>query len=70
MQTTNYAQNTVKEVVEHIPEATDVLRQHHIEATPTQSVPLYHAAQYVSASTDEMLAVMEYRMRHAARNRK
>ncbi len=70
MQTAHYENQTVRQVVENIPEAGHVLHDHHIEIATGYKLPLYQAAQNVSASTDELLAVMEHRIRRAARSRK
>ncbi|NJN68159.1 MAG: hypothetical protein HC884_16320 [Chloroflexaceae bacterium] len=69
MHTQHHEQATVEEIVEHIPASSEVLRSHDVDIS-TRRVPLEHAAQAVSASTDEMLAVMEYRIRRAAQNGK
>lgn len=67
MYTHHYEQATVEEIIEHIPESSNVLRSRDLGIS-TCRVPLEQAAQAVSASTDEMLAVMEYRIRRAAQS--
>jgi iron-sulfur cluster repair protein YtfE (RIC family) len=66
MHTPYYGQNTVDEVIEHIPEAGHVLRAYDVGAATSHNLRLDQAAQAVTVSTDEMLAVMEYRARRAA----
>ncbi len=55
----------VDELLE-IPEAGTALRHQKIDAA-NNHLSLVNAASVVSASTDELLAVMEYRLRHRAR---
>jgi iron-sulfur cluster repair protein YtfE (RIC family) len=64
----NYAQNTVNEFNGHIKDAGHVFRNYDIETASSNHLSLREAAQSVSTPTDEVLAVMEYRMRHAAQN--
>ncbi len=66
MQTIKYDQNTVNTMVREIPLAAEVLQHYGVGLNQKHSMPLSHAAQTVSASTDEMLAVMEYRVRRRA----
>jgi len=70
MRTNNYdyGQNTVNDMNEHITEASHVFRSHDIETARSNHMSLNQAAQSVSVPADELLAVMEYRMRRAAHN--
>jgi len=66
-----YETNTVNEIIRDIPEAGRVLRTNDVVAASTSNhISLAQAAESVSTTTDEMLAVMEYRVRRAARPRK
>ncbi len=56
---------TVNEVVANIPEAKEALAERNISATNRFS--LANAAEAASVSTDELQAVLEFRMRRAAR---
>lgn len=67
MKNVNYAQNTVNQVLNSIPEAGYVLRTHDVVTTNTNRLSLQEAAHSVSTSSDELLAAMEYRIRRAAR---
>jgi hypothetical protein len=71
MQALNYEQQTLDEVVQTIPVAGSVLRSNDVVSTARNNwLSLSQAAQLVSTTTDELLAVMEYRTRRAAkRNR-
>lgn len=60
-------QNTVNQVMETIPQSKEVFRGYHIEVASGRPLRLDDAAQAVSVPTEEMLAVMEYRVRQAAR---
>lgn len=64
MQTRNYEEQTVTEVTERVPEARRVIRSYHLSTT--NRVPLDIAAAEASVTSDELLAVMEYRARLAA----
>lgn len=66
MYSQNYEQNTVHDIVEHVPEASHVLRSYHVDVTASQDMTMEEVARTVTAQTDEMLAVMEYRARRAA----
>lgn len=68
--TENFGQNSVDHVVEEIPEASHVLRSYNVDVTASHGLPVSEVAKTVSASTDDMLAVMEYRLRRAARQMK
>ncbi len=70
MHAPNYGQTTVENVIHDHPEAADVLRNYHVDVTVSRMLPVAQIAPTVSASTDEMLAVMEYRLRRAARKSK
>jgi hypothetical protein len=50
----------------HQAEASHALRSYHVDVTASHNLPMYEVANTVTVPTDEMLAVMEYRMRHAA----
>ncbi len=66
-----YGSNTINEVIRDIPEAGRVLRTNDVVAARTSNhISLSQAAESVSTTTDEMLAVMEYRVRRTARNSK
>lgn len=67
MCTLNYEQNTITEVMSRIPEAGYVFRANEVGVGKGRRLQLTHAAQAVSTTTDEMLAVMEYRVRRNAR---
>jgi len=62
----NYEQNTLNQIVEHIPEAGRVLSSYDVVSTSNDRLSMSEAARSVSTTTDEMLAVMEYRVRRAA----
>jgi iron-sulfur cluster repair protein YtfE (RIC family) len=66
MHNPNYGENTVNEFVEHVPTASEVFRSYDVGIPTDYEVPLAEAAQSVSATPEEMLAVMEYRARRAA----
>lgn len=70
MRTNNYAygQNTVNDINGHIADAAHVFRSHDIETARTNRLSINEAAQSVSVPTDELLAVMEYRMRRASQH--
>lgn len=72
MKTNNYdyGQNTINEMNDHVSEASHVLRANSVETKPGTHLSLNEAANSVSVPTDEMLAVMEYRLRHAAQHNK
>jgi iron-sulfur cluster repair protein YtfE (RIC family) len=55
---------TVNEVSQNIPGASDVLRANNIDANTPFS--LANAAKAVATTSDELLAVMNHRMRRAA----
>jgi iron-sulfur cluster repair protein YtfE (RIC family) len=55
---------TVEEVVQNIPGASDVLRAHNIDAKTPFS--LANAANAAATTSDELLAVMNHRMRRIA----
>jgi len=63
MCTLNYRENTVTDVIDKIPEASYVLRSYDVGVGKSNRLLLSEAAQAVSSTTDEMLAVMEYRLR-------
>jgi iron-sulfur cluster repair protein YtfE (RIC family) len=63
----NFDQNTVSQVMENIPQSNQVFRTYHIEVATGRNLRLNDVAQSVSVPTEEMLAVMEYRVRQAAR---
>jgi hypothetical protein len=58
-------QKKIQSYVTTVPEAGNAFRLHNIDATARMN--LANAAAMVSAPTDEVLAVMEYRLRRAAR---
>jgi hypothetical protein len=66
MHTPDYGRNTVEEMTGHQAEASHALRSYHVDVTASHNLPMYEVANTVTVPTDEMLAVMEYRMRHAA----
>lgn len=68
MKAVHYEENTVNEIVRHIPGAGLLLQEHDVITTTAIKMPLSEAAQTVSATPDELLAVLEYRVRRAARN--
>jgi hypothetical protein len=72
MRTNNYdyGQNTINDLNGHVREAGSVFRQFAIETARTNHLSLNEAASSVSAHPDEVLAVMEYRIRHAAQHSK
>jgi len=61
----HYEQNTVEEVIVHVPEAESVLRTHAID--PSTRMSLQNAAAATSNTPDELLAIMEYKIRRAGR---
>lgn len=61
MRNMDYAQQTVEQVMGHVPAAEQVLRTHGIDATTRLS--LANAAAATSNNPDELLAVMEYKVR-------
>lgn len=64
MRNMNYEQKTVEDVIEHVQSAESVLRTHAID--PTNRMSLANAAAATSNTPDELLAVMEYKLRHQA----
>lgn len=64
MRNGNYEQQTVDQVRERVPGAARTLRAYGID--PTNRLTLAQAAAAVSATPDEILAVMEDRARRAA----
>jgi hypothetical protein len=68
MNTVHYAENTITEIADHIPGARTLLQEHDVVTTGRNRLNLNQAAQSVSVPTDELLAVMEYRVRRNARN--
>lgn len=62
----NYEQQTVNQVVEQIPTATTALRERGVSASDRYS--LGNLAAATSTSTDELMAVLDYRTRRAARH--
>jgi iron-sulfur cluster repair protein YtfE (RIC family) len=62
---TTLEQNTVADVIAHVPGIAQTLREYRID--PSSHMRLAHAAAAVSANADEILAVAEVRMRRAAR---
>jgi hypothetical protein len=72
MKTNNYdyGQNTINEFNGQVREAGNVFRHFDIETASTNHLSLNQAASSVSAHPDEVLAVMEYRIRHAAQHEK
>jgi hypothetical protein len=70
MMNPNYQMNTINQIVAHIPEAAHVLCANDLVGTSNARLSMSEAAHAVSATPDEMLAVMEYRIRHAARQAK
>lgn len=67
MHTPDYGKTTVEEMVEHNVEASHVLRSYHIDVTASRHLSLDQVAQSVTTPTDEMLAVMESRVRRTAK---
>ncbi len=66
MHTPDYGRQTIQKIVGNNEEASHVLRHYHVDVTASRNLPMYEVAHTVTAPTDEMLAVMEYRVRHAA----
>lgn len=66
MHAPDYGKNTVEKIVEHQQEASHALRHFNVDVTASHNLTIDEVAQAVTTPTDEMLAVMEYRMRHAA----
>jgi len=64
MRISNYAQHTVEQVAEEIPESHRVLHTNAIN--PTLRVSLANIAAATSVTTAELMAVIEYRMRRTA----
>jgi len=67
MHTRHYAEHTVDDIVHEVPEASHVLREFHVEAARSHELSITQAAEAVSMTADDMLAVMEYRLRRAAK---
>jgi hypothetical protein len=65
MRTHILEQYTVDTFLDKVPEAANAFRRHNID--PTTRMSFANAAAAVSAPTDEVLAVMEARLRRAAR---
>jgi iron-sulfur cluster repair protein YtfE (RIC family) len=68
MHTKDQGQTTVHELIEHMPEASHVLRSYNVDVTASQELTLAEVARSVSTSLDDIMAVVEYRMRQAAKN--
>jgi hypothetical protein len=66
----NYQMNTVDQIIQNIPEATHILCANELVGTSKSHLSMREAARAVSSTPDEMLAAMEYRIRHAARHAK
>jgi len=64
----NYTQHSVEQVAEELPEAHRFLHANAID--PTERYSLANAAQATSVATDELMAVIEYRVRRAAQQLK
>ena len=67
MRNGNLEQQTVDQVVSRVSGTSDILRSYGID--PSSRMPLAQAAAAVSVSPDELLAVLEYRMRRMAQVR-
>src|SRR5438045_1383784 len=67
MRNGNLEQQTVDQVTTHVSGASDILRRYGID--PSGRMPLALAASAVSVPADELLAVLEYRMRRMAQVR-
>lgn len=68
MHTAHCEEHTVNEILNEIPEAGHVLRDYHFIDTKNHRLSIAEAAHTVSTTPDEMLAVMEYRLRRAAKH--
>jgi hypothetical protein len=67
MRNGNLEQQTVDQVITHASGTSDILRSYGID--PSSRMPLALAAAAVSVPADELLAVLEYRMRRMAQVR-
>lgn len=63
----NHDDRTVNETAEHLPKARDVLHTYNID--PTNRFSLAQAAAATSVTPDEVLAVLEYKMRRNIQKR-
>lgn len=61
-------QQTVAQVLTHVPEASSTLRSYGID--PTSRISLAQAAAAASVAPDALLAELEYRMRRTAQQHK
>jgi hypothetical protein len=67
MHAPDYTHTTVGEIVGENIEISHALRSHHVDVAVSRKLTMAEVAQAVSTPTDELLAVMEYRLRRAAR---
>ncbi len=67
MHAPDYTHTTVGEIVGDNIELSHALRSHHVDVTASRKLTLAEVAQTVTTPSDELLAVMEYRLRRAAR---
>jgi hypothetical protein len=67
MRNGNLEQQTVDQVMTRVSGASDILRGYGID--PSARMPLALAAAAVSVPSDELLAVLEYRMRRMVQAR-